>query len=103
MYKTKYLCYLVGEHIDDHISEVDDLLLVGAERGAPEPRGPDMQRAYPPPANHRAMHSSLHCTVNTKLTNTNGAQVPGSRSRQRVSKVDSGAGGVLPLYAVQST
>lgn len=49
--------YLIGEDIYDDIGEVDDLLLVGAERGAAQAGGAHVQGTHPAPADHRAMHS----------------------------------------------
>lgn len=49
--------YLIGEDIYDDIGEVDDLLLIGAERGAGHAGGAHVQGTHPASADHRAMHS----------------------------------------------
>ncbi|PZC74538.1 hypothetical protein B5X24_HaOG207705 [Helicoverpa armigera] len=50
--------YLIREHINNNIGEIDDLLLVGAQCCAAQPCRAHVQRAHPAAADHRAMHCS---------------------------------------------
>lgn len=56
LFSDSWFAYLIGQHINNNIGEVHDLLLVGAQRGAAQARRAHVQRAHPAAADHRAMH-----------------------------------------------